>query len=80
MSNGKTFIKVSNNDIYNEIKFLRNELEEFKFENIAQHNDIKKCHINNKSQITLIKWVSGSALSISVFLVASILVGKIGSY
>ena len=73
MSNGKTFIRVTNQDIYLEIKNLEKNLDCFKLENVSQHNDIKKCHLNNKSQINVIRWISTSALGISVFIIVGLI-------
>ena len=68
MNNGKrTFIKITNQDIYNEIRDLKSKVDNLREES---HN----MHLENKSRINQIRWVAGSALSLSVFLCANLII------
>lgn len=65
--NGKaTFVKISNQNIYDEIKSLEKSNE-------TAHNELKNLHLANKSQIKLLWWMSSSSLGIAGFLVGVLL-------
>ena len=64
----KIFIKITNEDIYNKLENLSKELIDFKITNEEQHNMIISSHFNDKRAISVLKWISGAALTIAVFL------------
>ena len=55
MSNGKTFVKITNDDIYNKLEGMEAKLERFCAENRADHEKIK-------GTIVLAKWMAGIAI------------------
>jgi hypothetical protein len=72
----KTFIKITNRDIYQEIVTLRNQLKTFIESNEEAHNRIinlpgKPCQFHNtiysKSNIT--KWIAGTSLTLSIIVI-----------
>ena len=74
MSNGKkTFIRITNQDIYNEIKAIKADLTKFRTDNETQHDIITSEHSKNKAEIDLVKYMAGGALSIGLFLSANLI-------
>ena len=74
MSNGKkTFIRITNQDIYNEIKVIKADLTKFRADNETQHDSITSQHQKNKAEIDLVKYMAGGALSIGLFLSANLI-------
>lgn len=67
MTNGKkTFIKVTNQDIFNELK-------EFQKQNQIEHQEIINKHITSKGEIKVTKWIAGAGLGISIFISAGLI-------
>ena len=58
MANGKTFIKITNRDIFNEIKELKELLNETITENKTDHSNIR-------ASINLNRWMIYGAIAIS---------------
>ena len=77
MNDKKTFIKVTNGDIYTEIKALRTDLQGFRTQNNHEHGEIIGKHQKNKAEIDITKWIAGSALGISVFISALMITGSL---
>ena len=65
MNGKKTFIKITNEMIYNELK-------QFEKDNEEAHKQIITKHDTNKASIDVLKWVAGSALAIGVFVCAGL--------
>jgi hypothetical protein len=62
----KTFIRITNEDIYKELK-------DFKEQNVKEHQEIITKHSDNKAEIDMVKWVAGAALGMSVFVCAGLI-------
>jgi len=73
-SNGKTFIKITNRDIYTEIKAIESQLKTFEDNNETAHATIIGEHEKNKGRIEFVKWIASSALGIGVFLCANLMI------
>ena len=56
-----TFVKITNEDIYKEIK-------DFKKQNIEQHNEIIKHQIETNGKVKLNRWIATTALTLTLFL------------
>jgi hypothetical protein len=66
--NCKTFVKVSNTDIYNRIVSLENTITQFQKDNQEAHTLIIEEDIKTKGKINLVKWMSGIALTLTMIL------------
>jgi hypothetical protein len=75
MKNGKTFVRITNQDIYAEIKGLRTDLGTLREHNDKAHGIILTKHMNNQAEIKVIRWISASALGIAVFISALLITG-----
>ena len=73
-NNGKTFIKITNRDIYTEIKAIESQLKTFEDNNETAHSTIIREHEKNKGRIEIVKWFAMSALGIGVFLCANLII------
>ena len=73
-SNGKTFIKITNRDIYTEIKTIESQLKTFEDNNESAHSAILNEHEKNKGRINTVRWIATSALLIATFLCAQFLI------
>lgn len=63
----KTFIKITNSDIFLELKQMHQDLNDFKYENEKQHDKINEQHQINKGRISVIGWLAGAGLSVACF-------------
>lgn len=75
MGEKKTFIKVTNLDIYKIIKELKEEVEKFKEENAKQHNEIIKHQIATNGKVKLSTWIATTALTLILGLAVGLVVG-----
>ena len=67
MSNGKkTFVRITQQDVYDELK-------SFKESNSKEHQEIINKHSDNKAEIDMVKWISGAALGMSIFVCAGLI-------
>ena len=71
-SGDKVFIKVTNKDIYNEIKSFKITLEEFKNNNDVGHHEIVKQQRMTNGKVKLSKWMATTALSLVVIAIGII--------
>jgi len=71
MVNGKTFKKITNNDIYEIIEGLVKSVNDLKIENMEDHKKIYADHSNNKARAYWALALASMALSVSVFLVVN---------
>ena len=62
----ETFIRVTNKDIYNEIKEIHKEIKELKEENKEQHNVIIEHQMKTNGKVILNKWIATTAITISL--------------
>ena len=62
----KTFIKITNADIYAEIKEIRKSISCFSDENNKQHESICKRQDLTNGKIKLSKWMATTAISIAL--------------
>jgi len=66
-SNGKTFLKITNREIYTEIKAIESQLKTFEDNNESAHANILTEHEKNKGKILFVRWIAGIALTLSAF-------------
>ena len=74
VNNKRTFIKISNLDIYQEIKVIESQLKTLEGNNETAHATIIGEHEKNKGRIEFVKWIASSALGIGVFLCANLII------
>ena len=67
----KTFIRITNNDIYNKI----NESIE---SNRVEHNEIIEHQIRTNGKVKLNRWIATTALSFSIILICWIINNLLG--
>lgn len=77
MNGKKTFVKITNSDIYAEIKGLRTDLGTLREHNDRAHGIIISNHLNNRSEIKVIRWIACSALGIATFVSALLITGSL---
>jgi hypothetical protein len=67
MSNNKTFVKITNKDIYQRIN-------EFDNRNNKEHEEIKEAIVEIKGRFNLVKWISATALALVLAMLVNIVV------
>jgi hypothetical protein len=78
MKNSDTFVKITNQDIFNKLLEIENKVENHYVENMTQHNAIIKRLDYTNGKVKLSKWISTTALSLTLLLVG-FLFNHIGS-
>jgi len=72
----KTFIKITNQDIFNEVREVRREMAAFKLSNASEHENILIHQYQTNGKVKVNTWRSTTALGLCVTLI-TILIGAI---
>ena len=66
MAGGDTFVKITNNDIFDEIKSLRSEFSTFKTENAKDHEGIEKHVVKTNGKVKANRWMVSTAITLFI--------------
>jgi len=71
-SNTNTFVKITNNDVYNKLIQLEKSIADFHITNIEQHNSIiaKQDYTNGRVKKSM--WIASTAITISLMAIGFI--------
>ena len=64
MSKERTFARITNQDILDEIKGIHSKLEDFQKSNSTQHNLITIKQTETNGKVKLNRWISSTALGL----------------
>lgn len=76
-SDDKTFVRITNKDIYERILSIDKKLEEFVLTNQQQHSEIIQRQDYTNGKVKLNRWIATTAISITIAVVGALLAGML---